>query len=53
MLPALSQVIGYDKASQIAHIASDTGQTLEEAALKSGFIDKEKFDKVVNAANMI
>jgi fumarate hydratase class II len=53
LVTALSPVIGYDKASQIAHIASDTGQTLEEAALQSGFIDKEKFDRVVNAANMV
>jgi fumarate hydratase class II len=53
LVTALSPVIGYDKASQIAHSAADKNQTLEEAALASGFIDKEKFDKVVNPANMV
>jgi fumarate hydratase class II len=53
LVTALSPVIGYDKASQIAHSAADNNQTLEEAALASGFIDKEKFDEVVNPADMV
>jgi fumarate hydratase, class II len=38
LVTALSPVIGYDKASQIAHAALDNGITLKAAALKSGFI---------------
>jgi fumarate hydratase class II len=53
LVTALSPVIGYDKASQIAHSAADQGLTLEEAALQSGYIDKAQFDKAVNPANMV
>src|SRR3982074_947201 len=38
LVTALSPVIGYDKASAIAHKANDDGLTLKEAALQSGFI---------------
>jgi fumarate hydratase, class II len=50
---ALSPVIGYDKASQIAHAALDEDTTLKEAALKSGFIDEKQFDEVVNPQKMV
>lgn len=53
LVTALSPVIGYDKASQIAHQALDRGLTLEEAALQSGLISKEKFAQVVNPADMV
>jgi fumarate hydratase class II len=53
LVTALSPVIGYDKASQIAHAALDNGTTLKEAALKSGFIDARKFDEVVDPQRMI
>ena len=53
LVTALSPVIGYDKASQIAHTALDNGTTLKEAALKSGFIDEMKFDEVVDPQKMV
>ena len=53
LVTALSPVIGYDKASVIAHSAIDTDQTLEEAALASGFINKDEFEKVVDPEKMI
>jgi fumarate hydratase class II len=53
LVTALSPVIGYDKASQIAHAALDQGTTLKEAALKSGFIDEKKFDEVVDPQKMV
>jgi fumarate hydratase, class II len=53
LVTALSPVIGYDKASQIAHAALDNGTTLKEAALKSGFIDEMKFDEVVDPQKMV
>src|SRR5215831_11730604 len=46
LVTALSPVIGYDKASTIAHRAQDEGTTLRDAALKSG-ISAEEFDRVV------
>src|SRR6202048_480921 len=50
---ALSPVIGYDKASKIAHYAMDNDLTLKEAALKLGFVTEEVFDRVVDPAKMV
>ncbi|WP_433062335.1 class II fumarate hydratase [Dactylosporangium sp. CS-033363] len=43
---ALAPVIGYDRASQIAHHAVDHDLTLRQAALDDG-VDAELFDRVV------
>ncbi|WP_062430067.1 class II fumarate hydratase [Herbidospora daliensis] len=46
MVTALSPVIGYDRAAEIAHRALDEDLTLKEAALRSG-VDEALFDRVV------
>jgi fumarate hydratase class II len=53
LVTALSPVIGYDKASAIAHDADRTGRTLRESALDSGAISAEDFDRIVNPATMV
>jgi fumarate hydratase class II len=53
LVTALSPVIGYDKASAIAHTANDEGLTLKEAALRSGDIDEKRFDEIVDPAKMV
>jgi fumarate hydratase, class II len=53
LVTALSPVIGYDKASKIAHYATDNDLTLKEAALKLGFVTEELFDRVVDPAKMV
>jgi fumarate hydratase class II len=53
LVTALSPVIGYDKASKIAHYALDNDLTLKQAALKLGFVTEEEFDRIVDPANMI
>jgi len=53
LVTALSPVIGYDKASAIAHKANDEGLTLKEAALKSGYIDARRFDEIVDPRKMV
>jgi fumarate hydratase class II len=53
LVTALSPVIGYDKASHIAHYATDNDLTLKEAALKLGFVTEELFDRVVDPAKMV
>ena len=50
---ALSPVIGYDKASKIAHYALDHDLTLRQAALKLGFVTAEQFDRIVDPAKMV
>ena len=53
LVTALSPVIGYDRASAIAHKADDEGTTLREAALASGYVSAEEFDRAVNPAAMV
>ena len=53
LVTALAPVIGYDKASKIAHYAMDNDLTLKAAALKLGFVDEAEFDKVVDPAKMV
>jgi fumarate hydratase class II len=52
LVTALSPVVGYDKASAIAHAALDRGTTLREAALKTGWIDERTFDEAVDPRKM-
>jgi len=53
LVTALSPVIGYDKASKIAHYAMDKDLTLKEAALQLGFVSEAEFDLVVDPAKMV
>jgi fumarate hydratase class II len=53
LVTALSPLIGYDKASKIAHYAIDNDLTLKAAALKLGLVTEEQFDRVVDPAKMV
>jgi fumarate hydratase class II len=53
LVTALAPVIGYDKASKIAHHASDHDLTLKQAALQLGFVSEAEFDRVVDPAKMV
>jgi fumarate hydratase class II len=53
LVTALAPVIGYDKASKIAHYAMDNDLTLKDAALKLGFVTEEEFERVVDPAKMV
>ena len=53
LVTALAPTVGYDKAAHIAHEAHVHGTTLREAALASGAIDAETFDRVVDARSMV
>lgn len=52
LVTALSPVIGYDKASAIAHRAMERNETLKEAALASG-MSAEVFDQNVDPHKMV
>lgn len=53
LVTALSPVIGYDKASRIAHYALDNNLSLKEAALKLGYVNSEEFDRIVDPKKMV
>jgi fumarate hydratase, class II len=53
LVTALAPVIGYDKASKIAHYATENDLTLKEAALKLGFVTPSEFDRIVDPEKMV
>ena len=53
LVTALAPVIGYDKASKIAHYAMDNDLTLKDAALKLGYVTEVEFDRVVDPTKMV
>jgi fumarate hydratase, class II len=53
LVTALSPVIGYDKASKIAHYANDNDLSLKAAALKLGFVTSAEFDHIVDPRKMV
>ncbi len=53
LVTALAPAIGYDKASKIAHYASDNDLTLKAAALKLGFVTEDEFDRIVDPRKMV
>ena len=53
LVTALSPVIGYQNAAGIAESAQASGSTLREAALQSGKIDVQQYDKIIVPRNMV
>ncbi|MGF6870863.1 class II fumarate hydratase [Paraburkholderia sp. MM5477-R1] len=53
LVTALVPVIGYDRASAIAHHAAEHDLTLKAAALELGFVDEQTFDRIVDPAKMV
>lgn len=53
LVTALNTHIGYDKSAQIAKKAHKEGTSLREAALATGFVTGEQFDKWVVAGDMV
>jgi fumarate hydratase class II len=46
-------VLGYDKAAEIAHRASEEGTTLREAAVEAGEISAKEFDRIMDPSRMV
>ena len=53
LVTALAPVIGYDKASEIAHYATEHDLTLKQAALTLGYVSESEFDRVVDPSKMV
>jgi len=53
LVTALSPAIGYDNAAHIAETAEAEGTTLRQAALASGKIDAETFDRLVDPRALV
>ena len=53
LVTALTPVIGYDKAAEIAHYALEHGLTLKNAALALDTMSEAEFDRIVDPAKMV
>ncbi len=53
LVTALTPLIGYDKAAEVAHKAHHDGTTLRQAALELGYLSAEEFDQAVRPEDMI
>ena len=53
LVTALSPVIGYDRAAAMAHRAAEKNISLREAALESGLLSGEEFDRIADARGQI
>lgn len=53
LVTALSPIIGYDKAAEIAHKAYHENLTLKEASLALGHLTEEEFDQHVQSHKMV
>jgi fumarate hydratase class II len=53
LVTALNPKIGYYKAAEIANLAHQNKITLKKAALQTGYLTEEEFDKWVQPKNMI
>ena len=53
LVTALAPVIGYDKASRIAHHAIDQNLTLKAAATDLGFVTESEFKRIVDPVKMV
>lgn len=52
LVTALTPVLGYDKAAQIAKYAYENNTSLRQAVLELGFLSAEAFDETVNPVKM-
>lgn len=53
LVTALNTHIGYDKAAEIAKTAHKEGLTLQDAALKLGYVTEQQFGQWVRPENMV
>ena len=53
LVTALAPSIGYDKAAKIAKAAHEQGITLREAAIASGWVNEEDYNRIVRPEKML
>ena len=49
---ALAPIIGYDEAARLAHVASKSGETIKQVALRETDMTDEELDKVLEPLSM-
>jgi fumarate hydratase class II len=49
---ALAPIIGYDEAARLAHVASESGETIKQVALRETELSDAELDKVLEPLSM-
>jgi fumarate hydratase class II len=49
---ALAPIIGYDEAARIAHVASESGETIKQVALRETKLSDAELDKILEPLSM-
>jgi fumarate hydratase class II len=49
---ALAPIIGYDEAARLAHVASESGETIKQVALRETDLTDEELDEVLEPLSM-
>ena len=49
---ALAPKLGYDKAAEIAHKASESGQTIKEVTLRETDLKSDEIDEILEPLSM-
>ncbi len=49
---ALAPIIGYDSAAAIAHMASESGETIKQVALRETDLSSDELDRILDPTNM-
>lgn len=53
LVTALNPYIGYEKSTEIAHEAMESGRAVYEIVLEKGYLSKEELDEILQPQNMI
>ena len=53
LVTALNPHVGYEKSAKIAKLAHEKGLTLKEAAMETGYLTEEEFDRFVDPSKMV
>ena len=53
LVTALNPHVGYEKAAKIAKLAHEKGLTLKEAAMETGYLTEDEFDRFVDPSKMV
>lgn len=53
LVTALNPLIGYEKSTEIAHAALQTGRSVYDLVLEKGYLTKEQLDDALSPENMI
>jgi aspartate ammonia-lyase len=53
LVTALNPVLGYEKSTEIAHEALETGRSVYDIVLEKGYLKKEELDEMLSPENMI